>query len=61
MTRQFSYRYDTLRWLVSRLRSQCRDGTIPPFSLGRNVDGPRRRGPCRRRARKRQPSPTNGN
>ena len=29
----FGYRYGTLRNLVSRLRSHCRAGVMPPFSI----------------------------
>ncbi len=36
----FGYRYGTLRNLVSRLRSQCHAGQMPPFSIRLAGDDP---------------------
>src|SRR6516165_8926907 len=38
----FGYQYGTLRNLVSRLRSQCHAGQMPPFSIPQAVDDPAR-------------------
>ena len=38
IAQDFGYRYGTLRNLVSRLRSQCHAGQMPPFSIPLAVD-----------------------